>query len=163
MSKKKDKHKHKTNAIRIVEAAGAEYSMYEYDAPEGFLDGISVAKTMGQNPEQVFKTLVTVGGGNYYVCVIPVEKELDLKKAAKHFGEKKIDMLLSRKLTEVTGYIKGGCSPVGMKKLFPTAVDRSAENFDRIIVSGGKVGLQMELSLETLLSLTKGTTADITV
>lgn len=163
MSKKKDKHRHKTNAIRIVEAAGIEYNMYEYDAPDGFLDGISVANSLGQDTKQVFKTLVTVGSSKaFYVCVIPVENELDLKKAAKHFGEKKMDMLLSRELTKVTGYIKGGCSPVGMKKLFPTAVDQSAGNLEMIIVSGGKVGLQMELPVEELLKVTEAKLADIT-
>ena len=162
MAKKKDNHKNKTNAVRMVEAAGISYRMYEYDAPEGFLDGVSVAKSLGQNPGQVFKTLVTVGNSrNYYVCVIPVERELDLKKAARHFGEKKIDMLPSRDLTKVTGYVKGGCSPVGMKKLFPTAIDNSSEKFDTIIVSGGKVGLQMELSSEALMALTCGQRADI--
>lgn len=163
MSKKKDKHRHKTNAIRIVEAAGIEYNMYEYDAPDGFLDGISVANALEQDTKQVFKTLVTVGSSKaFYVCVIPVENELDLKKAAKHFGEKKMDMLLSRELTKVTGYIKGGCSPVGMKKLFPTAVDQSAGNLEMIIVSGGKVGLQMELPVEELLKVTEAKLADIT-
>ena len=128
MAKKKDKHQHKTNAVRIVEAAGIPYEMHEYEAPEGFLDGVSVAKALGQEPGSVFKTLVTVGQSReYYVCEIPVDKELDLKKAAKHFGEKKLEMLPSRLLTATTGYIKGGCSPVGMKKEFPTAIDASAE------------------------------------
>lgn len=164
MAKKKDKHSHKTNAIRMVEAAGIEYNMYEYDAPEGFLDGVSVANSLGQDTKQVFKTLVTVGSSKaFYVCVIPVENELDLKKAAKHFGEKKMDMLLSRELTKVTGYIKGGCSPVGMKKLFPTVIDKSAENLDMIIVSGGKVGLQMELPVEELLKVTDAKLADIAI
>lgn len=148
----------------MVEAAGIDYNMYEYDAPDGFLDGVSVANSLGQDTKQVFKTLVTVGSSKaYYVCVIPVENELDLKKAAKHFGEKKMDMLLSRELTKVTGYIKGGCSPVGMKKLFPTAIDKSAEELEKIIVSGGKVGLQMELPVDDLLKVTEGKLADIVV
>ncbi len=163
MAKKKEKHGHKTNAIRIVEAEGIEYNMYEYDAPDGFLDGVSVARSLGQDTAQVFKTLVAVSSKNeHYVCVIPVERELNLKKAAKHFGAKKMEMMLSRNLTAVTGYIKGGCSPVGMKKLFPTAIDASAANFDTIIVSGGKVGLQMELPVEALLRVTKGSLADLT-
>ena len=151
MAKKKDKHQHKTNAVRIVEAAGIPYEMHEYEAPEGFLDGVSVAKALGQEPGSVFKTLVTVGQSReYYVCEIPVDKELDLKKAAKHFGEKKLEMLPSKLLTATTGYIKGGCSPVGMKKEFPTAIDASAEQLEKIAVSGGKVGLQMVLPVKAL-------------
>lgn len=164
MGKKKDKHTHKTNAVRIVEAEGVSYQMFEYEAPDGFLDGASVARSLGQNPAQVFKTLVTVGTSReYYVCVIPVEKELDLKKAAKHFGEKKIEMILARNITSVTGYIKGGCSPVGMKKLYPTAVDSAAAGFDTIMVSGGKVGLQMQLPVDALLRITGAQLADLTV
>ena len=164
MGKKKNKQSHKTNAIRIIEAEGVPYNMLEYDAPEGFLDGVSVAKALGQNPEQAFKTLVTVGASREnYVCVIPVAEELDLKKAAKHFGEKKMEMLLSRKITETTGYIKGGCSPIGMKKPFATAVDQTAGNFNTIMVSAGKVGLQMELPVEDLLRLTNAKLADLTV
>ena len=164
MAKKKDKQTHKTNAVRMVEAEGIPYKMYEYDAPEGFLDGVSVAKTLGQDPDQVFKTLVTVGASKeYHVCVIPVAKELDLKKAAKHFGEKKIEMILARDITKVTGYIKGGCSPVGMKKLYSTAIDESAVLFDEIMVSGGKVGLQMQLSVECLKNITGAEFADLTV
>lgn len=165
---KKDKakggHTHKTNAVRMVEAEGIPYEMHEYDAPDGFLDGVSVAKSLGQNPEQVFKTLVTVGSSRqYHVCVIPVAKELDLKKAAKHFGEKKIEMIPAREITNVTGYIKGGCSPVGMKKLYSTAVDNAAMQLDMIMVSGGKVGLQMELPVDGLMKITKADFADLTV
>lgn len=163
MTKKKI-NTHKTNAVRIVEAEGIPYKMYEYDAPEGFLDGVSVAEALYQNPAQVFKTLVTVGSSReYHVCVIPVCRELDLKKAAKHFAEKKLEMILARDITKVTGYIKGGCSPVGMKKQYTTAIDISAENFDTIMVSGGKVGLQMELTVEGLARLTGGSLADLTV
>lgn len=163
MAKKKDKHAHKTNAVRIVEAEGIPYKLYEYDAPEGFLDGVSVADALHQNPAQVFKTLVTVGSSREcHVCVIPVCRELDLKKAAKHFGEKKLEMILARDITKATGYIKGGCSPVGMKKQYTTAIDASAANFDTIMVSGGKVGLQMELAAEGLLHLTGGALADLT-
>lgn len=163
MTKKKI-NTHKTNAVRIVEAEGIPYKMYEYDAPEGFLDGVSVAEALHQNPAQVFKTLVTVGSSReYHVCVIPVCRELDLKKAAKHFAEKKLEMILARDITKVTGYIKGGCSPVGMKKQYTTAIDVSAENFDTIMVSGGKVGLQMELTVERLARLTGGSLADLTV
>ncbi|HIT99031.1 MAG TPA: Cys-tRNA(Pro) deacylase [Candidatus Copromorpha excrementavium] len=136
--------------------------MYEYDAPDGFLDGVSVAESLGQDPKQVFKTLVTVGNsGEHYVCMIPVAEELDLKKAAKHFGEKKIDMLPLRELTAVTGYIKGGCSPVGMKKDFPSVIDKSAQEHETIIVSGGKVGLQMELAVKDLANITGAELANI--
>ena len=153
MAKKKDKHQHKTNAVRIVEAAGIPYEMHEYEAPEGFLDGVSVAKA-----------LVTVGQSReYYVCEIPVDKELDLKKAAKHFGEKKLEMLPSKLLTATTGYIKGGCSPVGMKKEFPTAIDASAEQLEKIAVSGGKVGLQMVLPVKALQEITGACFVDLTV
>lgn len=168
MAKKKKDNKnhqaHKTNAVRIVEAEGVDYQMHEYDAPEGFLDGVSVATALGQDLTQVYKTLVTVGASRQnYVCVIPVAEELDLKKAAKHFGEKKIEMLPSKLITQTTGYIKGGCSPVGMKKPFPTAVDSSAEDIDTIMVSGGKVGLQMQLPVEDLLRITGARLADLTV
>jgi len=154
----------KTNAVRLLDLKKVEYTLYEYDAPEGFLDGVSVAKATGIEPERVFKTLVTQGASNtYYVCVIPVARELDMKKAAKHFGEKKLDMIPAKDITSVTGYVKGGCSPIGMKKQFKTAVDESARNFERIVVSAGKVGLQMELPVESLLSETGARLADLTV
>lgn len=164
MAKKKDRQNHKTNAVRMVEAAGVPYSMYTYEAPDGFLDGVSVATALGQDMRQVFKTLVTVGSSREnYVCVIPVDRELDLKKAARHFGEKKLEMIPARDITKVTGYIKGGCSPIGMKKPFATAVDISASELETIIVSGGKVGLQMELPVDALLEITGAETADLTV
>lgn len=162
--KNNNKNTHKTNAVRIVEAEGIDYHLHEYEAPEGFLDGVSVAESLGQDPAQVFKTLVTVGASRQnYVCVIPVAEELDLKKAAKHFGEKKIEMLPSKLITQTTGYIKGGCSPVGMKKPFPTAIDMAAKDIDTIMVSGGKVGLQMQLPAEDLLRITGAELADLTV
>lgn len=163
MGKKKDKKIEKTNAVRMVEAAGIEYTMRTQDLSDGFTSGLEIARMQGQDPAQVFKTLVTVSSkGEHFVCVIPVDRELDLKKAAKHFGVKKLEMLLSRKLLETTGYIHGGCSPVGMKKPFPTVVDSSAENFETIMVSGGRVGLQMELKLEDLLEITGAVLDDVT-
>ncbi len=163
MGKKKDKKIEKTNAVRMVEAAGIEYTMRTQDLSDGFTSGLEIARMQGQDPAQVFKTLVTVSSkGEHFVCVIPVDRELDLKKAAKHFGVKKLEMLLSRKLLETTGYIHGGCSPVGMKKPFPTVVDSSAENFETIMVSGGRVGLQMELKLEDLLEITGAALDDVT-
>jgi ybaK/ebsC protein len=154
----------KTNAVRLLDLKKVDYILREYDAPEGFLDGVSVAKATGIDPERVYKTLVTQGASKeYYVCVIPVAHELDMKKAAKYFGEKKLDMIPAKDITKVTGYIKGGCSPVGMKKLFKTAVDESARSFERIVVSAGKVGLQMDLPLESLLEAASAQTADLIV
>lgn len=163
MGKKKEKKTDKTNAVRMVEAAGADYILREQDVSGGFTSGLELAESMGQNPAQVFKTLVTVSSkGEYFVCVIPVERELNLKKAAKHFGVKKLEMLLSRKLLETTGYIHGGCSPVGMKKPFPTVIDESAQHFETIMVSAGKVGLQMELKLTDLMRITGAELGDVT-
>lgn len=161
---KKDKAKDiKTNAVRIVESAGIEYKLYTYDAPDGFLDGVSVALQTGQDLDRVFKTLVVVGHSKeHYVCVIPVAEELDFKKAAKYFGEKNIEMIHARDITKVTGYIKGGCSPVGMKKQFKTAIHETGEILDTICVSGGKVGLQMELNPMDLAVLIDAGYADLT-
>lgn len=154
---------HKTNAVRIVQAKKIPFEIYEYDAPDGFLDGVSVAQATGQNPDQVFKTLVLQGASReYYVCVIPVACELNLKKAAKHFGEKKIEMIPHKDITKVTGYIKGGCSPIGMKKQFRTAIDKSAENFETIIFSAGKVGMQMELPVKALLEVAEAQLVELT-
>ena len=114
------------------------------------------------DPREVFKTLVIQGLREYYVCVIPVECELDLKKAARHFGEKKIEMIPARDITPVTGYIKGGCSPIGMKKLFKTAIANQAEHMDLITVSAGKVGLQVTLPTRALVDIAKAEFADLT-
>ncbi len=153
----------KTNALRQLDAQKIPHSTYTYDAPEGFLDGVSVAKAVGLEPERVFKTLVTQGASKeYHVCVIPVAQELNLKKAAKHFGEKSLAMIPAKEITNVTGYIKGGCSPIGMKKKYTTAVHESASDFETIVVSGGKVGLQMELPVEALCRLTGASLVDLT-
>ena len=163
MAKKKDKKTDKTNAVRLVETAGIEYVLREHDISKGFLGGVEMAKMLNQNPKQVFKTLVTVSSsGEHFVCVIPVDRELNLKKAARHFGVKKVEMLLSRKLLETTGYVHGGCSPVGMKKLFPTVIDDSAADFETIMVSAGKVGLQMELKVGDLLEITRAAMDNVT-
>lgn len=159
----KDKNKIKTNALRTLDSKKIPHQVYSYEAPDGFLDGVSAAKAMGLEIGRVFKTLVTQGASReYYVCVIPVACELNLKKAAKHFGEKKIEMIHARDLTAVTGYIKGGCSPLGMKKQFATAIDRRAETYDNIVVSAGKVGLQMDVPVSALLTLTGAELADLT-
>lgn len=153
----------KTNALRMLDAKKIPHQVHTYEAVGGFLDGISVAKATGMDVERVYKTLVTQGASReYYVCVIPVAAELDLKKAAKHFGEKKIEMIHAKDITEITGYIKGGCSPVAMKKQFPTAIDKSADAFSNIVVSGGRVGLQMELPAAALCELTGATLAELT-
>ncbi len=152
----------KTNAVRLLDLKKVDYILREYDAPEGFLDGVSVAKATGVEPERVFKTLVTQGASKEFsVCVIPVALELDLKKAAKHFGEKKLEMIPARDITKITGYIKGGCSPVGMKKPFKTAIDENAVVFENIVVSAGRVGLQMDLPLDSLLEAASAELADL--
>ena len=124
---------------------------------------MEVATVLGQNPEQVFKTLVTTGkSGNHYVFMLPVEKELDLKKAAHAVGEKHVEMLKSKELLPLTGYIHGGCSPIGMKKFFKTTINSSAKDFPTIIFSAGKIGYQVETSLEELAKVVKFQLADIT-
>ncbi|WP_324825699.1 Cys-tRNA(Pro) deacylase [Sinanaerobacter sp. ZZT-01] len=154
----------KTNALRLLDAKKIAHQIYTYNASNGFSDGLSVAKSIGKDPNQVFKTLVTQGSSKeYYVCVIPVSCELDLKKAAKHFKEKKVEMIPAKNITNITGYIKGGCSPIGMKKQFPTCIDQKAAAFDTIIVSGGRIGLQMELSVHSLCELTEAQLTDLTV
>lgn len=141
----------KTNAIRLLDGQKISYKLHEYEAPEGFLDGVSVAEATGMEVEKVFKTLVTQGASkqNYVFC-IPSAEELDLKKAAKVAGEKKIEMILARDITKTTGYIKGGCSPIGMKKKFPTFIHETFKDYETICVSGGKVGLQLEITPEDL-------------
>jgi len=153
----------KTNAIRILDKQGIGYKTYEYDLSDGKTDGLTVARRIGQNPDMVFKTLVTQGASNtYYVFVIPVGKELNLKKAAKAAGEKKIEMIPMKNLLPLTGYIHGGCSPIGMKKAFKTFLDNSVNNFETMICSGGKRGLQMEVEPKELLELIAGNVAELT-
>ena len=145
----------KTNAVRMLEAAGIQFSAREYDITDGELSGVAVAAKTGQEPDRVFKTLVTEGkttGLN--VFVIPSNTELDLKKAALAAGDKYVEMIKSRDLETKTGYIHGGCSPIGMKKQFPTFIDETAEMYNTIIVSGGRVGLQIELSPADLAKTT---------
>ncbi len=150
----------KTNAMRIIEKEGVEYKVHEYDG--GALSGVEVAAALNEDVDRVYKTLVTTAGlGKFYVFVIPVAAELDLKKAAKAAGEKSVEMLPQKQLLPTTGYIHGGCSPVGMKKLFPTFFDSSADG-KVIFVSGGKVGMQVELACADLLRLTNGNLVDIT-
>lgn len=153
----------KTNVMRLLEQKKVKYEMHSY-VDTGAISGTEVATVLGQNPDMVFKTLVTVGkSNNHYVFLVPVEKELDLKKAAKCVGEKKIDMLKSKDLLGLTGYIHGGCSPIGMKKFFRTTIDKSAKKFERIIFSGGKIGYQVEISLDELVKVMRYELADIVV
>lgn len=141
----------KTNAMRILDSKKIEYNMYTYDADDNHIDGISVAQKLGQDENMVFKTLVAQGASkNYYVFVIPVAESLDMKKAAKAADEKNIEMISVKDINKVTGYIRGGCSPVGMKKLYPTFVHESGKDLEKIIVSGGKIGFQIELKPEDL-------------
>ena len=153
----------KTNVMRILDKEKITYKAHTYDHSDGAIDGAAVAEKMGQNPEQVFKTLVTKGAGrDYYVFVVPVLKELDLKKAAKSVGEKHVEMIHVKDINKVTGYIRGGCSPIGMKKQFVTVFDKSAENIETIIVSAGKIGYQIELAPKDLIEIVGAKTAEIT-
>jgi Cys-tRNA(Pro)/Cys-tRNA(Cys) deacylase len=153
----------KTNAMRLLDKEKVDYTMQTYDTNDGKIDGISVAHKVGKDPKMVYKTLVTQGASKqYYVFVIPVEAELDLKKAAKAAGEKKVEMIAVKDLLKVTGYVRGGCSPVGMKKLYPTFIDQEAEALETIIVSGGKIGFQIEMRVGDLLRVIKGRMAHLT-
>ena len=141
----------KTNAMRQLETAGIQFDTLEYDTSDGDVSGIGVANKLGKEPECVFKTLVTVGkDGGIFVFVIPGNVELDLKKAAKAAGEKYVEMIKARELEPKTGYVHGGCSPIGMKKLFPTFIDETAQMHDAIVISGGRTGLQIEIAPEKL-------------
>ena len=145
----------KTNVMRMLDKAKVNYKHYTY-AETDAVSGIEVATVLKQNPLQVFKTLVTVAkSGQHYVFLIPVEKELDLKKAAHAVNEKSVEMLKSKDLLPLTGYIHGGCSPIGMKKFFKTTIDSSAQKFDTIIFSAGKIGYQVEMSLDELRKVIK--------
>jgi Cys-tRNA(Pro)/Cys-tRNA(Cys) deacylase len=144
----------KTNAIRILEATGIAHTVYTYSAGDGKIDVASVAEKLGKAPSEFFKTLLARGGKNIYVFCIPGGGELDLKKAAKAAGEKKIELTAVRELLPLTGYVRGGCSPVGMKKRYPVFIDDQAENREWIIVSGGMPGVQVSLAPGDLLRLT---------
>lgn len=153
----------KTNVMRLLEQKKIDYKSYNY-ADTGVVSGMEVAKVLGQNPNQVFKTLVTVGKSKeHYVFVIPVNRELDLKKAAQSVKEKNIEMLKSKELLPLTGYIHGGCSPIGMKKNFCTVIDKSAKQFETIVFSGGKIGYQVEMSLADLRKVIRYTLEEVTV
>ena len=162
MAKKKEE---KTNVMRTLEQKKIAYTAHTYPHEDGVaVDGVTVAQMLGQNPDAVFKTLVTKGAsGGYYVFDIPVAQTLDLKKAAKAVGEKSIAMLPSKDLLPLTGYVHGGCSPVGMKKQFPTVFHESCVDYDTVMVSAGKIGYQVEVNPKDLLALLRATTADVVV
>ena len=152
----------KTNACRILDSKGVAYELIPYEVDEGDLGAQHIADQLGEDIDRVFKTLVTEGkSGQHYVFVIPVKEELDLKKAAKVSGEKAIVMIKQKELLPLTGYIHGGCSPIGMKKPFPSFLDETAELFDTVCVSAGKVGAQVELSPQDLIRAAELTTADL--
>ncbi len=153
----------KTNAMRKLDSMGISYKEHYY-TETGAVSGLETARALGEDPEQVFKTLVTTGkSGEHYVFLVPVAHELDLKKAAAAVGEKSIVMLKSKELLPLTGYIHGGCSPIGMKKLFTTVINETAELFDTVFFSGGKIGFQIEMSLDDLQRVIPFTLHDITV
>lgn len=154
----------KTNAVRLLEAAGISFKTAEYEVDESDLSGVHAAESLGQPPEQVFKTLVLKGDKTgYFVCCIPAAEELDMKKAAKVSGNKKCEMLHVKDLLGVTGYVRGGCSPVGMRKKFPTYIDETALLFGEIAVSAGARGMQVILSPEDLTKFTSAETEKLTV
>lgn len=154
----------KTNVMRVLEQKKIKYTPHSYPHGDEAVDGLSVAALIGEDPAKIFKTLVTRGASKgIYVFAIPVGDELDLKKAAKAVGEKSIDMIHVSEINALTGYIRGGCSPIGMKKQYSTTYDESALDKDTIIVSAGKIGYQVELEPQALMQLTRGRAADITV
>lgn len=152
----------KTNAARLLDRQGIAYEQLAYSTGDGKIDGVSVAEKIGCPAETVYKTLVAAGASkSHYVFLVPVQEELDLKLAAKACGEKKVEMVPVKDILPLTGYIRGGCSPLGMKKPFPTYLDRKAAGLDAIIVSAGKIGAQLKLSPGDLLQATSGQLADL--
>jgi Cys-tRNA(Pro)/Cys-tRNA(Cys) deacylase len=153
----------KTNAMRILDKAGIPYKTYTYDHSDGLIDGISVAAKIGRPVECVYKTLVTQGTSReYYTFIIPVAEELDLKAAASAVGEKAIEMIKVTDINKVTGYIRGGCSPIGMKKEYKTVLDDSCKSLSTFVISAGKIGLQVELAPDDLIKLIHCKTCSIT-
>ena len=152
----------KTNAMRLLETKKIPYEAHTYECDE-FVDGIQIADMLGLPHEKVYKTLVTQGNSkNYFVFVIPIEAELDMKKAAKSVGEKSVAMLHVKDINAVTGYIRGGCTAIGMKKQYVTRIDESAQALEKMIVSGGKLGMQLELAPQDLAQAANAEFADIT-
>lgn len=153
----------KTNAMRILDKNKIPYEINTYECDE-FIDGITIAKQLNQNPDISFKTLVAHGkSGNYYVFVLPVAKELNLKKCAKSVGEKSVELIHVKDINKITGYIRGGCTPLGMKKLYKTVVDCSAQKYDTIIISGGRIGAQIFLNPNDLINVINGKYDNVTM
>ena len=151
----------KTNAMRMLDKLKLPYKVHTYECGE-FIDGVHIAELLGESCDSCLKTLVTVGkSGNYYVFVLPVDKELDMKKCARAVGEKSLEMVHVKDINAVTGYIRGGCTPIGMKKQFKTVIHSTAQSFDTIIVSGGKLGTQLELAPADLAKACQGVFGDI--
>lgn len=147
--------------MRVLDGKKISYESHTYE-PDPTLSGAQIAEILGENPDHVFKTLVTQGkSGGYYVFVVPVQAELDLKRAAKAAGEKAVNMIKQKELLPLTGYVHGGCSPIGMKKQFPTFIHETAKQYDNIFVSAGKVGCQIELSPQDLMTVVRCDFADI--
>lgn len=154
----------KTNVMRVLEQHKIPYTVHGYPHGKDAVDGETVARLLGQNPAQVFKTLVARGkSGGHYVFVIPVARELDLKKAASAAGEKAVELIAVKQLLGLTGYVRGGCSPIGMKKAFPTVFDESVCALPSVMVSAGKIGRQIECEPSALLALTHAKTAALTM
>lgn len=153
----------KTNAMRILDQKKIKYQTYEYPHEEGVcVEGFEVARLLGEDPQKVFKTLVCQDNlKHYHVMVVPVYTELDLKKCAKACGVKSLEMIAVKELLPLTGYVRGGCSPIGMKKVFPTVLDESAKDLDTIIFSGGKIGVQIEMNPKDLSKIIRFTYADL--
>lgn len=153
----------KTNAMRLLDKHKISYQAFTYECEE-FIDGVHSADLIGASYDQSFKTLVMEGkSGGYYVFVVPIKKEVDRKAAARAVGEKAVDMIHVRDILKITGYVRGGCSPLGMKKNYPVIFDRSAEDFEEIYVSGGRIGLTLKVPVGALIQVTNGKTADITM
>ena len=158
----KKERERKTNALREIEAAGLDHRSFSFEA-DGTMTGVEIATLLGEDPDRVFKTLVTQAkSGEHYVFMTPVACELDLKKAAAAVGEKAVSMIKARELLPLTGYIHGGCSPIGMKTAFRTVIDETAQLYDTIMFSGGRIGCQVEMAPDDLDSLVGLTFADIT-
>lgn len=151
----------KTNVVRLLDSKNIPYDIISYEVEDGLIDGESVAKKIGKTVDEVYKTLVTKGKDLIYVFIIPVDQHLDLKKAAKITGEKKIEFINVNDILEFTGYIRGGCSPIGMKKQFPSFIQEESLNSEKIIVSGGKIGLQIQLNPKDLGDMISADFVDI--
>jgi len=153
----------KTNVLRLLEGAGVPFRWFEYDVSDGKIDAVSISAKIGESPEQVFKTLVAQGPRKeYFVFVVPAPATLDLKKAARAAGQKSIEMIPQKMLLPLTGYIHGGCSPIGQKKLFPTFIDETAQLYDHICVSGGRVGLNIAIEPDALRDFISAQYVDLT-